>query len=123
MKFKLLLWGLAFMMKRASKKNADFRKKLEDQDLSFEICTQDNNIARHYKIKNQRISSGGGRIENPAFSLSFKDADTGLAIMSDKDKNAFMKGIQNKDIVVTGDLSKLLWFQSISKYLKPSKKK
>lgn len=123
MKFKLMLWGLGFMMKRASKKNPDFQKKLEGQDLSFVISTQDGKNARHYKIKDQRVSSGGGQLENPSFGLSFKDADTGLRILTDKDKNAFMKGIQNKDIVVTGDLSKLLWFQSVSKYLKPKKKK
>ena len=54
-----------------------------------------------------------------AFTISFKDAHTGLKILTSKDRNAFMRGIQVKDVTISGDLSKVMWFQGISKYLKP----
>jgi ubiquinone biosynthesis protein UbiJ len=43
--------------------------------------------------------------------------------MTAKDKNAFMKGIQEKDIKIDGDLSLVMWFQSIVKHVKPKSKK
>lgn len=123
MKFRLLLWALGLMMKKASKKNPDFQKQLAGKDFVFQIKTQDDSIARQYIVKNDRIKSKGGLAKEPAFSLAFKDGDTGLAIMTAKDKNAFMKGIQDKDIKIDGDLSLVMWFQSVVKHIKPSKKK
>jgi ubiquinone biosynthesis protein UbiJ len=43
--------------------------------------------------------------------------------MTAKDKNAFMKGIQEKDIRIDGDLSLVMWFQGIVKHVKPKSKK
>ena len=74
-------------------------------------------------MSDNAISSKGRAHKDPAFTISFKDADTGLNILTSKDKNAFMKGIQDKDITIDGDLSLVMWFQSVSKYLKPRKKK
>jgi hypothetical protein len=123
MKFRLLLWALGLMMKKASKKNPDFQKQLAGKDFVFQIKTQDDSIARQYIVKNERIKSKGGLAKDAAFSIAFKDGDTGLNIMTAKDKNAFMKGIQDKDIKIDGDLSLVMWFQSIVKHIKPGKKK
>jgi hypothetical protein len=46
-----------------------------------------------------------------------------MAILTAKDKNAFMAGIQNKDLVISGDFAEVMWFQGLTKYLKPNKKK
>lgn len=123
MKFRLLLWALGLMMKKASKKNPDFQKQLAGKDFVFQIKTQDDGIARQYVVKDERVKSKGGLAKEAAFSIAFKDADTGLRILTAKDKNAFMKGIQEKDIKIDGDLSLVMWFQSIVKYIKPAKKK
>jgi len=123
MKFRMLLWALGLMMKKASKKNSDFQKQLAGKDFAFQIQTQDGKIARHFIVKNDRVKSKGGTVKDPAFSISFKDAETGLHIMTAKDKNAFMKGIQEKDIKIDGDLSLVMWFQSIVKHVKPKSKK
>jgi ubiquinone biosynthesis protein UbiJ len=123
MKFRMLLWALGFMMKKASKKNPDFQKKLVGKDFSFQIQTLDGKIARQFIVKDERVKSAGGTAKDPAFSISFKDAETGLYIMTAKDKNAFMKGIQEKDIKIDGDLALVMWFQSIVKHVKPKSKK
>jgi ubiquinone biosynthesis protein UbiJ len=123
MKFRMLLWALGLMMKKASKSNPDFRKQLAGKDFSFQIQTQDGKLARHYIVKDERVKSKSGAAKDPAFSISFKNTDTGLYIMTAKDKNAFMKGIQDKDIKIDGDLSLVMWFQSIVKHVKPKGKK
>ena len=123
MKFRMLLWALGLMMKKASKNNPDFKKQLEGKDFSFQIQTQDGNIVRHFVVKDERVKSKGGAAKDPAIRISFKDAPTGMYIMTAKDKNAFMKGIQEKDIKIDGDLSLVMWFQSIVKHLKPKSKK
>ncbi|MAD44678.1 MAG: helicase [Oceanospirillaceae bacterium] len=122
-KFRMLLWALALMMKKAARKNPDFRKQLEGKNFAFQLQTVDGAIARQFTVADNAISSRGKAHQDPAFTISFKDAETGLNILTSKDKNAFMKGIQDKDITIDGDLSLVMWFQSVSKYLKPRKKK
>ncbi|MAK89707.1 MAG: helicase [Oceanospirillaceae bacterium] len=122
-KFRMLLWALSLIMKKAAKKNPDFRKQLEGKNFAFQLQTADGGIARQFTVSDNAISSKGRAHKDPAFTISFKDADTGLNILTSKDKNAFMKGIQDKDITIDGDLSLVMWFQSVSKYLKPRKKK
>lgn len=123
MKFRMLLWALGLMMKKASKNNPDFQKQLTGKDFAFQIQTQDGNMARHFIVKDDRVKSKGGAAKDPAFTISFKDAETGMSIMTAKDKNAFMKGIQEKAIKIDGDLSLVMWFQSIVKHVKPKSKK
>lgn len=122
-KFRMLLWALGYMMKKNAKNNPDFRQQLDNQNFAFQLQTADEKIVRHYAIADQAVKNKGKAHADPAFTISFKDADTGLAILTSKDKNAFMKGIQDKDIVIAGDFAKVMWFQGISKYLKPGKKK
>jgi ubiquinone biosynthesis protein UbiJ len=119
----MLLWALGLMMKKASKGNPEFIKQLVGKDFSFQIQTLDGKIVRHFVVKDERIKSKAGSAADPAFSISFKDAETGLYIMTAKDKNAFMKGIQEQDIKIDGDLSLVMWFQSIVKHVKPKSKK
>lgn len=121
-KFRVLLWALALLMKKAAKKTPDFRKQLEGKNFAFQLQTEDGSAVRQYVIADNRIRSKGRPHNDPAFTIAFKNADTGLRILTSKDKNAFMKGIQDKDIIISGDLSLVMWFQSVSKYLKPKKK-
>ncbi|WP_330927265.1 helicase [Candidatus Sororendozoicomonas aggregata] len=119
MKFRLLLWLLGLLMKRASRKNQKFIKKLEGQDLTFQISSQDGPV-RHYVVKDQQVSSHSGQFASPAFEIAFASADAGFKTLTAKNAQlAFMKGIQNKQIVISGDYTKAIWFQSIVKYLVP----
>lgn len=122
-KLHLLLWALSLLMKKAARKNPDFQKQLAGKNFAFQIQTNKADVVRQFVVADQRITSKAKKHEAPAFTISFKDAATGLRILTSKDKNAFMKGIQEKDITIAGDLSLVMWFQSISKYLKPSRKK
>ena len=44
-KFRMLLWALSLIMKKAAKKNPDFRKQLEGKNFAFQLQTADGGIA------------------------------------------------------------------------------
>ncbi|AHL73901.1 helicase [Stutzerimonas stutzeri] len=124
MKFRFLLWMLGRLMAKASRTNPDFQKQLGDKDLTFQLHTLDGKVARHYRVKEQRVTSHGGPATEPAFAIGFKDSAYGFATMNAKNKQlAFMQGIQNKEIQIQGNPALVMWFQGLTKYLKPRKKK
>jgi hypothetical protein len=128
MKFRFLLWMLGRLMSKASRDNPAFQQQLVDRDMVFQLHTLDGRIARHFIVKDQRISSKRGPALEPAFALGFKDGAYGFATMRAKNKQlAFMQGIQNKDIQIQGNPALVLWFQGLTKYLvakkKPTEKK
>lgn len=123
MKFRFLLWMLGLLMGRASRKNPAFQQQLADKDLVFQLQTLDGKVARHFKVKNLRITSHSGLYPEPAFAIAFKDADYGFTTMQAKNKQlAFMTGIQDKSIQIKGNPALVIWFQGLTKYLKPRKK-
>ncbi len=124
MKFRFLLWAMGLLMARASRKNPAFQQQLAGKDLVFQLQTLDGSVARHFTVKDQRVSSRGGVVARPAFAIVFKDAAYGFATLQAKNKQlAFMQGIQNKDIRVEGNTGLVMWFQGLMKYLLPRKKK
>jgi ubiquinone biosynthesis protein UbiJ len=124
MKFRLLLWMLGLLMVRASRRNPAFQQQLAGKDLAFQLQTLDGKVARHFVVKDQRISSHSGLVAEPAFAISFKDAAFGFATLQAKNKQlAFMQGIQDKDIQIKGNPGLVIWFQGLMKYLKPRKRK
>ncbi|MBV6751384.1 SCP2 sterol-binding domain-containing protein [Pseudomonas chlororaphis] len=124
MKFRFLLWALGLLMARASRKNPAFQQQLADKALVFQLQTLDGKVARHFIVKDQRISSRSGVYPEPAFAIAFKDAAYGFATLQAKNKQlAFMTGIQDKSIQIKGNPALVMWFQGLMKYLKPRKKK
>lgn len=122
LKFKFLLWVLAKLLKKAAKNNPACVEYIEGKDVVFQIQTESGS-GRNFTVKDGKVSSSAGLTKEPTFTLCFKDAATGLAILTAKDKNAFMAGIQNKDLVISGNFAEVMWFQGLTKFLKPSKKK
>jgi hypothetical protein len=123
MKFRFLLWMLARLMGKASRTNPDFQQQLAGKELVFQLHTLDGKVARHFIVKDQRVTSKRGAVAQPAFALGFKDAAYGFATLTAKNKQlAFMQGIQNKDIQIQGNPAQVMWFQGLTKYLKPKKK-
>ncbi|MDF5982799.1 helicase [Pseudomonas aeruginosa] len=118
MKFRLLLWMLGRLMAKASRDNPAFQKQLDGKDLVFQLHTLDGKVARHYLVRDLRVSSKRGTHPQPAFSLGFKDGAYGFAAMTSKNPQlAFMQGIQNKDIQIQGNPALVIWFQGLVKYL------
>ncbi|AIL64315.1 helicase [Pseudomonas alkylphenolica] len=123
MKFRFILWAMGLLMAKASRKNPAFQQQLADKDLVFQLQTLDGKVARHFIVKDLRISSQSGTHPQPAFAIAFKDAAFGFATLQAKNKQlAFMQGIQDKSIQIKGNPALVIWFQGLMKYLKPKKK-
>ena len=124
MKFRFLLWMLGRLMAKASRENPAFRQQLEGRDMVFQLHTLDGKVARHFTVAGQRVTSKRGTTSDPAFAIGFKDAAYGFATMQAKNKQlAFMTGIQDKSIQIKGNPALVIWFQGLTKYLKPKKTK
>ncbi|WP_435038462.1 SCP2 sterol-binding domain-containing protein [Pseudomonas neuropathica] len=124
MKFRFLLWMMGLLMGKASRTNPAFQQQLGDKDLVFQLQTLDGKVARHFVVKDQRITSKSGVVAEPAFAIAFKDAAYGFATMQAKNKQlAFMQGIQDKSIQLKGNPALVMWFQGLMKYLVPRKAK
>lgn len=123
MKFRLLLWLLGRLLAGASRRNPEFREQLQGRELVFQLQTRDGRIARHFIVRDQRIRSASGTVVQPAFSVAFRDAAYGFATLTaDNRQLAFMQGIQNKDIQISGNPALVLWFQGLTQLLGPQKK-
>jgi hypothetical protein len=122
LKFKFLLWALAQVLKKSAKNNPACAEYIDGKDIVFQIQTATGS-GRNFTIKNGKVKSSGGLAKEPTFTLLFKDPAAGMSILTAKDKNAFMTGIQSKDLIISGDFGEVMWFQGLTKYLKPQKKK
>ena len=126
MRFRILLWVLGFMLERASKSNAKFRRKLEGHDLTLEIGCE-GGYARHFIVQDEKVMSYPGkasapvflsRVHEPTIAITFDSAATGYQALTAKDKQlAMMGGIRDKRITIEGNPLFLLWFQSLLKLL------
>ena len=123
MKFRFLLWAMGVLMARASRNNPAFSQQLKDRDLVFQLQTLDGKVARHFIVKDMRVTSKSGKVADPAFAIAFKDAAYGYETLQARNKQlAFMQGIQDKAIQIKGNPALVIWFQGVMKYLKPKKK-
>lgn len=122
MKLRLLLWLMAVMYKRASRRNASMRDYLKDVERTVQFATDERNVARYLRFRDQRVSSKPRQVDAAELTIRFANAKEGFRILwamaSGKDKNAFMRGIQEQKVKVEGDPMLLMWFQKSIKYIR-----
>ena len=119
LKFKFLLWALTKLLQRAVKKNPACARYVEGKELVFQSQTR-GGIGRHFSISNGKLSSIAGLIKSPKFTMTFRNAAKGFAILSAKDgKEAFLAALHDGDLAISGDFVEVMWFQGLTEYLKP----
>ena len=122
MKLRLLLWLMASMYRRAITNNPAMRDYLQEVDKTIQFATDSQKVARYLRFADQKLASEAKIDQQADLTVSFSDAKTGFAILwamaTGKDKNAFMRGIQEKQLTVAGDPMLLMWFQKSVKYLR-----
>ena len=68
------------------------------------------------------MSSSAGLTSNPKFTMTFRDAAKGYAILSAKDgKEAFLAALHDEHLVISGDFVEVMWFQRLTDYSQPKK--
>ncbi len=81
MKFSLILFGLAQMLKHSARKYPAFRDRLRERDFTAQILAHDEETGRWYTFKNGKVRSGAGRHKSPDITLGFKNAKTAARLM------------------------------------------
>lgn len=121
LKFKFLLWALTKLLQRAVKRNPACAKYVHGKTLIFQIQTADG-VGRHFSIANGKVSSSAGLTENPRFTMAFRSAQKGFAVLSAKDgTDALLTALRDGDLVIRGDFVEVLWFQGLTAFLQPPK--
>ncbi len=96
-----------------------FKGLLQNRNFTIQIGSELENIQRYFAIDDGNFSQHDGTAENPTLTISFKDSLTGVKLLTKGDATAFMVGIQNGDVKMSGDYSLLLWFNQVAKYIVP----
>ena len=119
LKFKFLLWALTKLLQRAVNRNPACARYVEGKALVFQMQTL-GGIGRHFSIRDGKVSSKAGLTDTPQFTMTFRDAAKGFAILSAKNgKEAFLAALHDEDLVISGDFVEVMWFQGLTEYLQP----
>ncbi len=124
--FRLVLWGLGLRLGWLSRNNASFRDKIKDQDFVLQFGTADGAVTRHFVFAKGDVSSQGGA--HPAFACAIEFTNSKVAMetlmAAGKNPSVFMSAMGTGKVKVTGDdMSKMMVFMQIAKYIGPQKKK
>jgi len=110
-------------MQYASKTSLPFIDQIRGKDLTFQLGSNDD-VYRNYTVKNDNIISTSGKVKDCEFSITFKNADEGYKTLRSKHvQQAMMEGIQNKTIVIEGNVASVMWFQKLASMIDPRKPK
>lgn len=121
LKFKFLLWALTKLLQRAVKKNSACALYIDGKTLVFQIQTADG-VGRHFHIGSGKVGSSAGLTESPSFTMTFRNAQRGFAVLSAKDgTDAFLSALRDGDLVIRGDFVEVMWFQGLTAFLQPPK--
>ena len=82
MKFSLILFGLALLLKYTALRYAAFRARLKEKNFIAQIKTKDGTRGRYFTFRDGRVSSRAGVHANPDISLSFKTAAIGAGLLA-----------------------------------------
>jgi len=105
---------LKWLMKWFNWRNERFKKHAASKNVVFQMKTFNDSIVRHYIIEEGRIRSKGKPHPEPGFTVKFENPDYGYTTLTSKRQDlAFMQGIQDKKIMVEGDLKLFMWFQQL----------
>lgn len=124
--FRLVLWGLGLRLSWLSRHNEGFQSKVKGQSFVLQFGTFDNAVVRHYVFTDGVVSSHGGAHPAPASAISFVNAKVAMETLmaAGKDQSIFMKAMGDGRVKILGsDMSKLMVFMSVAKYIGPQKKR
>ncbi|MGO2503943.1 MAG: hypothetical protein ACTH7C_12470 [Cobetia marina] len=118
MKLKLLLWVLGLLLKRAFRRDLEFRAQLETRSLDWGVATEDLSIARHYRMSREGVTSGTGLPVDTELELRFADAESAVAFLLKPSPKAFLNGMMEQRVRLVGDSAQLNRLQSLLKRIR-----
>ncbi len=117
MKFNLLLFALAQILKIASLTNAKFKKYISKASARVLIKTADGKYGRLFIFDKGKFSSLPGDKSAFDVALIWKDADTGFSVMTNKSPDASFNAAAEGKLRVEGMSVYAQWFEGAMKLL------
>lgn len=116
--FRLLLYCFGLLMRiiynRAARKDAAFRKRLTERNISIVIKTADGKKARQYILRNGEISSAGKDHPDPDISIIWSSATRALFTLLKPTPKIFMEAIRyaiiNDKLKIEFKIEPFSWF-------------
>ncbi|WP_324690893.1 hypothetical protein U0O11_17270 [Cobetia sp. D5] len=118
MKLKILLWVLGLLLKRAFKRDPEFRAELEKRPLDWGVATEDMSIARHYRMSHAGVTTGSGLPVDTELELRFADSDSAVTFLLKPSPRAFLQGLMDQRVRLVGDSAQLNRLQSLLKRIR-----
>lgn len=116
----VLLFAVGLRLTQLAKTGDDkFKGLLENRNFTIQLGSDAEQTSRYYQINNGTFSQHTGPAKEPTLTITFKDSMTGVKLLTKGEATAFMTGIQNGDLKMSGDYSLLMWFNQIAKFIVP----
>src|SRR5207247_7651243 len=81
MKFRVILWGMAQLLRYAAWRYPVFRARLKERNLVAQLKARDEEIGRWYAIRDGKVRSGAGLRADADVTLAFKTAALGADLL------------------------------------------
>lgn len=116
----VLLYGIGLRITQLAKMgDPKFKSLLDNRNFTIQMGSTEQDIYRTFTVENGRFTQAEGKTNEPTLSIDFKDSMTGAKLLTKGDATAFMMGVQNGDVKMSGDYSLLMWFNQIAKHIIP----
>ena len=116
----VLLFAVGLRLTQLAKTGDDkFKSLLDNRNFTIQLGSEAEGTARHYQVSQGKFSQHAGAATEPTLTITFKDSMTGVKLLTKGEATAFMTGIQNGDLKMSGDYSLLMWFNQVAKYIVP----
>jgi molybdopterin guanine dinucleotide-containing S/N-oxide reductase-like protein len=120
--FRAVLLGLGRMLTSAARKRPAFRAMLRRHSVVAQIQLKDGSIARHFLIREGRLTSVAGLHSRPDIAMVFKDVHTALAMMRpDPDMLEVVHAAKNFKVQVLGPDHLAVWWMQLLNFLQKSR--
>ena len=111
MRFKLILWGLAWLVRYARWRYPAFRARLAERDIAVQIRTADHRTGRYLVFRRGAVRSRGGLHPDPTVSLVFKNAIIGARLLTPPiDQLEQVDALKNFLVRLEGPDEDAVWF-------------
>ena len=109
---EILLFGLATILRRSSKKPL-VKAKLLDRSCCVQVRTRDNSVGRCFVFCGGAVFSHRGVLAKPDVSLVWRDSATAARLMRSSDPDALQNALANQWLSIVGDGEVAIWFGDV----------
>ena len=117
MRLTLLLFALGKILKIASMVSKKFKWYIRKMDVRILIRTENGRHARLFRFNKGKVSSHFGNQDVFDVALTFKDAATGFAVLTSKEKDASFNAAAEGKLKIDGMSFYAQWFEDGTKLI------